>query len=129
MKAYHFLGFYIDSCPKMNYKGQYLPSDLLDPLDYSWHPIQDFKKEFQKGTTFASFSSEATKTRDYPSGWLDPKSVKDADLETVYVLLNERAIPLSFFISLTNSKSLKKSLVDYVCSVGLELAHKIIIAL
>ncbi|KAG1205500.1 hypothetical protein G6F35_011595 [Rhizopus arrhizus] len=44
---YYYMGFYIDSCPKMNYKGQYEPSDLLDPLDYTWHPIEKFKKEFK----------------------------------------------------------------------------------
>lgn len=108
----------------MSYKGQYLPSDLLDPLDYTWHPIQDFKKEFDKGTSFVSFSSTASEKRTYPAGWLDPKLITDKSLEKIYVLLNERAIPLLYFISLTDSKSL---LLDYVSSVGLDLAYKLII--
>jgi len=29
---YYYLGFYIHSCPKMRYKAQYSPSDLLDPV-------------------------------------------------------------------------------------------------
>ena len=34
-------GFYIHSCPKMRYKGEYSPSYLADPEDYSWHHIEE----------------------------------------------------------------------------------------
>jgi len=33
---YYYLGFYIHSCPKMRYKGAYVPSDLLCPETYTW---------------------------------------------------------------------------------------------
>ncbi|KAJ8418069.1 hypothetical protein AAFF_G00137780 [Aldrovandia affinis] len=36
--CYYYLGFYIHSCPKMRYKGQYRPSDLLCPETYTWDP-------------------------------------------------------------------------------------------
>ncbi|KAG5831385.1 hypothetical protein ANANG_G00303190 [Anguilla anguilla] len=38
--CYYYLGFYIHSCPKMRYKGQYRPSDLLCPETYAWVPIE-----------------------------------------------------------------------------------------
>ncbi|XP_050982341.1 arginyl-tRNA--protein transferase 1 isoform X2 [Labeo rohita] len=38
--AYYYLGFYVHSCPKMRYKGQYRPSDLLCPETYTWVPIE-----------------------------------------------------------------------------------------
>uniref|UniRef100_A0AAR2KJN4 Arginyl-tRNA--protein transferase 1 n=1 Tax=Pygocentrus nattereri TaxID=42514 RepID=A0AAR2KJN4_PYGNA len=38
--SYYYLGFYIHSCPKMRYKGQYTPSDLLCPETYVWMPIE-----------------------------------------------------------------------------------------
>ncbi|KAF4090049.1 hypothetical protein AMELA_G00047480 [Ameiurus melas] len=38
--SYYYLGFYIHSCPKMRYKGQYQPSDLLCPETYIWVPIE-----------------------------------------------------------------------------------------
>ncbi|XP_062927985.1 arginyl-tRNA--protein transferase 1 isoform X2 [Mobula hypostoma] len=38
--CYYYMGFYIHSCPKMKYKGQYHPSDLLCPETYSWVPIE-----------------------------------------------------------------------------------------
>ncbi|XP_041124342.1 arginyl-tRNA--protein transferase 1 isoform X2 [Polyodon spathula] len=37
---YYYMGFYIHSCPKMRYKGQYRPSDLLCPETYVWVPIE-----------------------------------------------------------------------------------------
>ncbi|XP_038677249.1 arginyl-tRNA--protein transferase 1 isoform X5 [Scyliorhinus canicula] len=37
---YYYMGFYIHSCPKMKYKGQYHPSDLLCPETYVWVPIE-----------------------------------------------------------------------------------------
>uniref|UniRef100_A0A8C6QVS8 Arginyl-tRNA--protein transferase 1 n=1 Tax=Nannospalax galili TaxID=1026970 RepID=A0A8C6QVS8_NANGA len=38
--SYYYMGFYIHSCPKMKYKGQYRPSDLLCPETYIWVPIE-----------------------------------------------------------------------------------------
>jgi len=36
-----YMGFYIHSCPKMKYKGEYAPSFLADPEDDTWHPLKD----------------------------------------------------------------------------------------
>ncbi|XP_075573513.1 arginyl-tRNA--protein transferase 1 isoform X4 [Pelecanus crispus] len=38
--CFYYMGFYIHSCPKMRYKGQYRPSDLLCPETYIWTPIE-----------------------------------------------------------------------------------------
>uniref|UniRef100_A0A8C4SZE3 Arginyl-tRNA--protein transferase 1 n=1 Tax=Erpetoichthys calabaricus TaxID=27687 RepID=A0A8C4SZE3_ERPCA len=38
--CFYYLGFYIHSCPKMRYKGQYRPSELLCPETYAWVPIE-----------------------------------------------------------------------------------------
>ena len=34
------MGFYIDSCVKMKYKGKYFPSFLLCPETFIWQPIE-----------------------------------------------------------------------------------------
>jgi hypothetical protein len=36
MMVYYYMGFYIDTCRKMQYKAQYRPSQLLDPFHYTW---------------------------------------------------------------------------------------------
>ncbi|XP_006460008.1 hypothetical protein AGABI2DRAFT_202585 [Agaricus bisporus var. bisporus H97] len=37
---YVYMGFYIQSCQKMRYKGDYHPSYLLDPESYDWYPLE-----------------------------------------------------------------------------------------
>ncbi|KAI9733590.1 MAG: Arginyl-tRNA--protein transferase 1 [Cirrosporium novae-zelandiae] len=36
---WYYMGFYIHSCDKMRYKGEYQPSYLLDPETYAWNPL------------------------------------------------------------------------------------------
>lgn len=35
---YYLLGYYIHDCPRMRYKAEFGPSDLLDPLTHCWVP-------------------------------------------------------------------------------------------
>lgn len=35
-----YMGFYIHTCTKMKYKGEYSPSYLVDPEEYTWHPLE-----------------------------------------------------------------------------------------
>lgn len=44
---YYYLGFYIHSCAKMRYKGQYDPSYLLCPETYTWHKLDDIRKKLE----------------------------------------------------------------------------------
>jgi len=44
----YYMGFYIHSCPKMRYKGQYHPSYLLCPVTYQWIPIKDALPKLEK---------------------------------------------------------------------------------
>ena len=37
---YYYMGFYVQSCPKMNYKRQYASSELLCPETYKYVPLQ-----------------------------------------------------------------------------------------
>ncbi|CAF1223886.1 unnamed protein product [Rotaria sordida] len=37
---HYYLGFYVHTCVKMRYKGQYKPSYLLCPETYTWHRIE-----------------------------------------------------------------------------------------
>ena len=37
---YYYLGFYIPTCPKMSYKGEYKPSELLCPTSLNWYPLE-----------------------------------------------------------------------------------------
>lgn len=37
---FYYMGFYIHSCPKMRYKADYQPSELLCPTAFDWHPLE-----------------------------------------------------------------------------------------
>lgn len=37
----YYMGFYIHSCPKMRYKAQYSPSQLLCPQTFAWIDVKD----------------------------------------------------------------------------------------
>lgn len=39
------VGYYIQSCPKMLYKGEYGPSELLDPETYEWNSLDEGLKK------------------------------------------------------------------------------------
>ncbi|KAJ8715050.1 hypothetical protein PYW08_005031 [Mythimna loreyi] len=38
---YYYMGYYIHSCCKMRYKGNFYPSDLMCPETYKWFPLVD----------------------------------------------------------------------------------------
>ncbi|KAL7773757.1 hypothetical protein CFE70_003724 [Pyrenophora teres f. teres 0-1] len=38
---YYYMGYYIHSCTKMKYKGDYKTQHVLDPETYEWHPLDD----------------------------------------------------------------------------------------
>lgn len=54
--SFYYMGFYIHSCVKMRYKGEYKPSELLCSKTYQWIPLDEcipLLEEF-KFTPFAS---------------------------------------------------------------------------
>jgi len=40
---YYYMGYYIHSCVKMRYKGDYKPQHILDPVTYEWNPLEEVK--------------------------------------------------------------------------------------
>ncbi|KAF9006483.1 arginine-tRNA-protein transferase [Cyathus striatus] len=45
---YLYMGFYIHSCQKMRYKGEYSPSYLVDPETYEWYPLEECKRLLER---------------------------------------------------------------------------------
>lgn len=41
--TYYYMGYYIHSCEKMRYKGEYRPSELLCPVTMQWRPLEQCK--------------------------------------------------------------------------------------
>ncbi|RPD67049.1 hypothetical protein L226DRAFT_529443 [Lentinus tigrinus ALCF2SS1-7] len=72
---YLYMGFYIHSCQKMRYKGDYAPSYLADPEEFTWFPLEKCRPLLDK-YHYASFAhpehsltepaSEPTPTPEFP---------------------------------------------------------------
>jgi arginine-tRNA-protein transferase len=45
---YYYLGYYIDSCPKMRYKADYYPSEILCPVTLKWVAAEEGKAKIAK---------------------------------------------------------------------------------
>ncbi|KAF8341479.1 arginine-tRNA-protein transferase [Cantharellus anzutake] len=76
---YQYMGFYIHTCPKMRYKGEYQSSYLLDPETYVWHPITNCVPELEKHP-YVSFS-DPSRFRDAPPSFPSPVGSEDSDDE------------------------------------------------
>ncbi|KAF8460243.1 arginine-tRNA-protein transferase, partial [Kalaharituber pfeilii] len=42
---YYYMGYYIHTCPKMRYKGQFHPTYFLDPENNEWNLLDDARKK------------------------------------------------------------------------------------
>ena len=58
-----YAGFYIHSCVKMRYKGDYTPQYMLDPDSYGWDLLDDVLKKKLDDKSFISLSREQAKGR------------------------------------------------------------------
>lgn len=55
---YYYMGYYIHSCTKMRYKGDYKPQFVLDPESYEWNPLDGELKSLLDRKTYVSLSRE-----------------------------------------------------------------------
>jgi arginine-tRNA-protein transferase len=55
---YYYMGYYIHSCKKMRYKGEYQPQYVLDLLAHEWDPLDDAMRDLMSRTGYASMSRE-----------------------------------------------------------------------
>jgi len=85
------MGFYIHTCPKMRYKGEYQPSYLLDPESYAWHPIAECVPELEKHP-YVSFS-DPSRFRDAPPCPSPSGDSDDSDDEPLDAVARGDALP------------------------------------
>lgn len=66
---WYYLGFYIHSCPKMCYKGQYKPSFLLCPETYTFLPFSEaiIKLDGNKYSRLMEGTDESSENREFLS--------------------------------------------------------------
>ncbi|XP_022242387.1 arginyl-tRNA--protein transferase 1-like isoform X1 [Limulus polyphemus] len=83
---YYYMGFYIHSCPKMKYKGNYYPSFLLCPETYTWHPIEKCTPKLDI-SKYSRFEEDGTKE----------DTVGEVNYDEVLVLHKYKVMPYSLY--------------------------------
>ena len=76
---YYYMGYYIQNTPKMVYKGEYEPSELLCPITFSWVELNDEIRKMIDDITAKKIPSprlstnSVTKVADYMSKVTSPQ--------------------------------------------------------
>ncbi|RIA89300.1 arginine-tRNA-protein transferase [Glomus cerebriforme] len=132
---WYYMGYYIHTCQKMKYKGQYKPSDLLDPETYEWYPFDQCAALLDKHK-YVSFanpptdSEESDSDSDYtyepPPGMLDPEKITENDIKIVKVYYNGIIRHFYDIPFLKNNENIKNTLKEYFAAVGKELAERMV---
>lgn len=58
---FYWMGYYIHSCVKMRYKGDYQPMEFLDPETHDWHLLDDKAKDLMEEKNYICPSREQAK--------------------------------------------------------------------
>nr|CAG4648657.1 EOG090X06AF [Polyphemus pediculus] len=114
--SWYYLGFYIHSCPKMNYKAQYKPSYLLCPESYSWQPIQTCLAQIEK--------SKYSRLDD--SGLLRDED-GDIQLSQVGVLFKQKAVTYQKYKAYKRNADDEETVLLYATLVGMKTAKHMLL--
>lgn len=55
---YYYMGYYIHSCAKMRYKGEYRPQHVLDPETHEWNPLEGELRSLLDKKRYVSLARE-----------------------------------------------------------------------
>lgn len=88
---YYYMGYYIHSCTKMRYKGDYKPQHVLDPESYEWNPLEGELKSLLDKKTYVSLSRERARKDLVASQETDDSSAQTSDSDLADFLLPKAA--------------------------------------
>ncbi|KAM4729413.1 arginyl-tRNA--protein transferase 1 isoform 2-T2 [Anableps anableps] len=114
--CYYYLGFYIHSCPKMRYKGQYRPADLLCPETYAWVSIE-------RCVPLLDSSRYARLNQDPNAG--DARAVEDVG--RALVLHRRTVMPYAVYSRKRKGPSDEAEVQQYAGLVGQNCAERILL--
>nr|CAG4638449.1 EOG090X06AF [Cyclestheria hislopi] len=114
--CWYYLGFYIHSCPKMRYKGQYNPSYLLCPEAFTWIPI---------GSCIPKLDQSKYSRLEEDNNVVDTDRI--VDLSTVGVLYKRQAMTFSIYRRLKQHHVDEEKVKEYASLVGMKCARRILL--
>lgn len=116
---YYYMGYYIHSCRKMRYKGNFFPSDLLCPETYKWFSLEDCIPKLE-ATPYARLNPDVDCTDDnYP---------EESDLNYIPMWVNGVIMLYRHYKRRTNAKdSDTGDLMEYARLVGTKSLKSLIL--
>ncbi|XP_037353177.1 arginyl-tRNA--protein transferase 1 isoform X6 [Talpa occidentalis] len=114
--SYYYMGFYIHSCPKMKYKGQYRPSDLLCPETYVWVPIEQCLPSLEN-SKYCRFNQ-------------DPEAVDEGrsqEPDRLQVFHKKAVLPYGVYKKQQNDPSEEASVLQYASLVGQACSERMLL--
>ncbi|KFO85655.1 Arginyl-tRNA--protein transferase 1, partial [Buceros rhinoceros silvestris] len=114
--CFYYMGFYIHSCPKMRYKGQYQPSDLLCPETYVWTPIEQCLPLLEH-SKYCRFNQDVKA--------VDEGRIKE--LGRVRVLHKRTVMPYSMYKKRRKGPSDEASVQQYASLVGQSCSERMLL--
>jgi len=119
-----YMGFFIPSCQKMRYKGDYSPSYLLDPEQYSWHPLQPAMPKLDE-YRYVSFANpeHSLKGPEVPATDPDPV-ISDEEASKIWTWRDDVGLQLLKVSIYWRQPKLRIALLQAIESLGMELADK-----
>ncbi|XP_027695665.1 arginyl-tRNA--protein transferase 1 isoform X4 [Vombatus ursinus] len=114
--SYYYMGFYIHSCPKMRYKGQYRPSDLLCPETYVWVPIEQCLSALES-SKYCRFNQD-TKA-------VDEERIKE--LDQLRVLYKRTVMPYNIYKKRQKGPSDEAIVQQYADLVGQTCSERMLL--
>ncbi|KAH9049587.1 arginine-tRNA-protein transferase [Lactarius hengduanensis] len=126
-----YMGYYIYTCQKMKYKGEYSPSFLADPEDFTWHPLPACQRELDR-FRYACFAHPEHSLEGPPPspGTEPPPKIPEKNLTRVRYFVGTREDPLRV-VPVTKSKYWKnqmsrESILYVVEHLGVDLSQDVL---
>jgi arginine-tRNA-protein transferase len=91
--GYYYMGYYIQSCTKMRYKGDYSPQHVLDPETYEWNPLDGELRTLLDKKSYVSMARER-RLQEINSGTknVEPKAAETSE-EVNNELIDDYPLP------------------------------------
>ncbi|KAG9248582.1 arginine-tRNA-protein transferas-like protein 1 [Calycina marina] len=147
-----YAGFYIHSCIKMKYKGDYSPQHMLDPESYGWDLLDQHMKQRLDEHKYVSMSSNTSSSGDKEEDCIVPNPdlpiflrgvpgvltkeqiLAEVDLDGIRIKIFDQEAEACDLITwreddMDSVKTLKGSIAELVATVGSDLAAEMVVAL
>ena len=113
---YYYMGYYVHSCPKMTYKGQYAPSFLACPETYSWVPIEKCRDKLN-AAKYSRFEEDPK---------VKPLAVDNYIGQTL-LLYERQAMPYSIFSVICQNEAERKKIREYAELAGKDVSRRMLL--